>query len=192
MFDLSTYGDPYIHFERWFYNGGGNGTPNDSLVVTLTNGSTGAIIDYANVNDPDLSTWASKGVQVSSFMTPTSTMQLIVRAMDIGQGHLAEGGFDKFLVADSLSTGIAKEEVIAVDDFTVYPAPFKDELTVNLNTALDAVRIEVYDITGKMIDTKTFNNTSTITFKNNYQQGVYLISVYGNGELIKTKKVIKL
>ncbi|MBL4592936.1 MAG: choice-of-anchor B family protein [Flavobacteriales bacterium] len=192
MFDLTTYGDPYIHFDRWFYNGGGNGNPNDSLVVTLTNGSVGAIIDFADINDPDLSAWASKGVQVSSVMTPTSTMQLIVRAMDIGSGHLSEGGFDKFLVADSLTTGTTIAEVIEEKELSIYPAPFKDELNISLPKSIELVKIEVYDITGKMIDNKEFNNTSIVRFTNNYKQGVYLINVYGNGALIKTQKIIKL
>jgi len=43
-----------------------------------------------------------------------------------------------------------------------------------------------------VIDYKTFKNTSLVKFKNDYNQGVYLINVYGDGELIKTQKIIKL
>src|SRR6218665_219169 len=31
VFDLTTYTNPFVDFSRWFYNGGGTGTPNDSF-----------------------------------------------------------------------------------------------------------------------------------------------------------------
>ena len=192
MFDLTTYGDPYIHFDRWFFNDGGSGTPDDSLVIELMNGSSTVRIDYAIENDPDAGTWASKGIQVSSVMTPTSTMQLRVTAMDINAGHISEAGFDKFLVADSLTTSTIITEVIEEQGVSIYPAPFKDELNVGLNIEVEILKIEVYDITGKIIDQKVFNNTTSAKITNNYKQGVYLLNVYGDGELIKTQKIIKL
>jgi choice-of-anchor B domain-containing protein len=189
VFDLSAYTDPIIKFDRWFYNGGGFGSPNDSLVVELTNGSITVRIDFATVNDPDLSTWASKSLVISSLISPTSSMQLIVRGMDQNPGHVSEGGFDKFYI----------EDVVSVDDnsnkpkeLTIYPSPFNNKLTINLNATYKNVSIKVYEITGKMIDEKAFPNTSKASYKNNYKRGIYFIKVYGEGELIKTQKVIKL
>ena len=192
MFDLTNYGDPYIHFDRWFFNDGGSGTPDDSLVIELMNGTSTVRIDYAIENDPDAGTWASKGIQVSSVMTPTNTMQLRVTAMDINDGHISEAGFDKFLVADSLTTGTTIAEVIEQQDVSIYPAPFEDELNIGLNLAVEVLKVEVFDITGKIIDQRVFTNTSIVKLKNNYKQGVYLLNVYGDGNLIKTEKIIKL
>ncbi len=192
MFDLTGYGDAYIHFERWFYNAGGDGFPNDSLVVELMNGSTVARVDFAIDGDPDEGNWAPKGFQVSSIMTPTSTMQMRVRAMDIPSGHISEAGFDKFLVADSLITAATVTKVKEEQQLFIYPAPFKDELSISLNVEVELLKVEIYDITGKMIDNKEFKNTSIVQFKNNYKQGVYLINIYGDGVLIKTEKIIKL
>ena len=156
------------------------------------NGSSIARIDYAIENDPDAGTWAPKEIQVSSIMTPTNTMQLRVRAMDIGSGHIAEAGFDKFLVADSLTTGTEITEVVEEQGLVIYPAPFSNELNIKLNISVENLKIEIYDITGKLIDAKQFGNTSLVQFKNNYKQGVYLMNVYGDGVLIKTEKIIKL
>jgi len=191
MFDLSNYGDPYIHFERWFFNDGGFGSPNDSLVVELLNGSSVAVIDFAVENDPNAGSWVPKGIQVSSFMTPTTTMQVRVRAMDDNPGHISEGGFDKFLVADSLITDIKVSAAENKRDLFIYPAPFKDDLNINLINLKDLVKIEVYDVTGRIVDNQEFKNTSIVSFKNNYKQGVYVINIYGDGELLKTKKIIK-
>lgn len=191
VFDLSTYNDPYIHFDRWFYNGGGTGIPNDSMVVELTNGTNVAKIDYATVTDPDMSTWTSKSIQVTSIMSPTSTMQLIVRAMDQNPGHLVEAGFDKFLVVDSVTVDVANN-VLQTKESTIYPSPFKEVLNVNLSTSFKTVKVEVYEVTGKMITNLEFTNTSSASFKNNYKSGIYFIKVYGDGELIKTQKIVKL
>jgi len=106
LFDLSAYSDPYIEFERWFFNSGGSGPANDSLVIALSNGTTTAIIDFAVANDPNAGSWAPKSIRVTDFLSPTSFMQIQVRAMDIPTGHISEGGFDKFMVRDSLSTNV--------------------------------------------------------------------------------------
>jgi choice-of-anchor B domain-containing protein len=192
MFDLTSFGDPYIHFDRWFFNDGGNGTPDDSLVIELMNGSSTVRIDYAIENDPGAGTWAPKGIQVTSVITPTSTMQLRVRAMDINGGHISEAGFDKFLVADSLTTGTVITEVNEEQGLSIFPAPFKDELNIKLNLEVEVLVVKVYDVTGKIIDQRQFKNTTVAKINNDYNQGVYLIRIYGDGYLIKTQKIIKL
>jgi choice-of-anchor B domain-containing protein len=192
VFDLSTYGDPYVHFERWFSNSGGWGNPNDSLVIEIMNGSNVVQVDFSVESHVDVNMWVQRSFQVSSVITPTSTMQLRVRAMDLAPGHVAEAGFDKFLVADSLTTENEVEHVAIKKDIFIYPAPFKDELNVQLFETKGQVKIEVYDVTGKLIDSQFFNNTSNVKVKNNYNRGVYLINVFGDGELMKTQKIIKL
>ncbi|MFB0924127.1 MAG: hypothetical protein QMB65_02405, partial [Vicingaceae bacterium] len=76
MFDLTSYNDPSINFDRWFFNDGGSGTPNDSLVIEVLNGSSVVRIDFADVNSAPSNTWTSKSIQVASFTTVTATMQL--------------------------------------------------------------------------------------------------------------------
>ena len=191
IFDISTYVDAYLHFDRWFYNGGGFGAPNDSLVVELTNGTTTVQIDFSTASDPTMSTWASKTIQVASVITPTTTMQLIVRAMDLTPGHVAEAGFDKFMVVDSSEVGIVDAVENNNDNF-IYPNPFNDEITIQLKGTTKVIRVEVYEVTGKMIHKIGYNNTSIVKFKNNYNNGIYFIKVYGDGVLLKTQKMIKL
>ncbi|MCB0401566.1 MAG: choice-of-anchor B family protein [Flavobacteriales bacterium] len=192
VFDLSGYVDPYIHFDRWFFNDGGFGTPNDSLVIELSNGVTSVVLDYAIYNDPDISAWANKSVQLTSVITLTSTMQLVVRAMDNPMGHLVEAGFDKFFVVDSVTTDVAEETGNRLDEVAIYPNPFNQVLNIRLGSAMEQVHVEVYEITGKLIDAKAFKNTGNIQWQNNYQPGIYFIKVTGNGSVLKTQKIVKL
>ncbi len=189
-FDLSSYTDPYLNFDRWFFNAGGGSFPNDSLVIELSNGINSAIVDAADASDPDMASWSSKQIEISSFITPTSTMQLTVRTMDDNPGHLVEAGFDKFRITEgvtNVTTTIWDEEL------SIYPNPFNTEISVSfLTKEIENVKIEVLDITGRTIDVKEYQNTSVIRFNNNYKQGIYYMNVYGNGELLSTEKVIKL
>ncbi len=191
VFDLSTYTDPYIHFERWFYNGGGFGSPNDSLVITLSNGTISSVVDFAIESDADLSSWAAKQVQVSSIMTPTNNMTLTVRAMDLAPGHLAEAGIDNFFVIDSAVTTAVNEQEI-YNNVVIYPNPFDNELTVRLNNSYDNVIVEVYEMTGKLIQTRTVTNSNTVRLNTDYQSGIYFVKVIANDKQIMTKKIVKL
>lgn len=190
MFDLSSYLDPYINFSRWFFNAGGNGNPNDSLIISISNGSTSAVVDFAIFNDPNASSWSAKSVQITSLIALTSTMQLTVRSMDVNGGHLAEAGFDKFEIVEMGSVGI--EDVITNTDLVIYPNPFSNELNMKVKgEAYKVLKVEVYEVTGKLIDSQIFKNTLAVRFTNNYKKGIYFVNVYGDGALIKTQKLIK-
>jgi len=191
MFDLTSFGDPYIHFDRWFVNDGGQGTPNDSLVISLSNGLTTVNLDIAVENTSNNGTWVNKFYKVSSIITPTANMQLTVRAMDDAPGHIVEAGFDNFIVADSLTTSVELAD-IENNGASIYPNPFKDKLTIKFVNSHKTVKVEVFEITGKMIDSYTFNNTSVVRFNNNYKKGVYFVNIYGDGKVIKTQKIVKL
>lgn len=194
IFDLTTYGNPFIEFERWFFNdggGGGGGSPNDSLVVELTNGTTSAVIDFAVENDPAAGSWSAKNVKVSDFITATAFMQVRVRAMDIGSGHISEGGFDKFMVVDSSNVGISS--LVNTEGISVYPSPFHEKLTIESNSSADVISVKVYEMTsGRLIDSRLFDNNPVISIDNNYAKGIYLIHVYGDDELLEMTKVIKM
>ncbi|MEX0812401.1 MAG: PKD domain-containing protein [Chitinophagales bacterium] len=103
VFDLSSYSEPFISYYRWFYNSGGTGTPNDSLIVRLTNGVNTEVIDLLDVNSPNSNQWNFNEIKVSDYMAPTANMQLIVEAFDKPSvGHLVEAGLDLFKVVDSV------------------------------------------------------------------------------------------
>lgn len=105
-FDLSTYTDPWIRYSRWFFNDGGSTTPDDQLIISLSNGSTTVVLETVDASAPDLSTWALQDRRVSDFLTPTANMTLIVETSDLtGTGHLVEAGLDAFVVSDSATVG---------------------------------------------------------------------------------------
>lgn len=106
-FNLLNYQDPLLDFDRWFFADGGNGNPNDSLKISLSNGSTSVLLDLAVNGDPNESKWAHKHFRISDYIQPSAQMQLRINCADRNPGHLVEAGFDGFRVSDSLYAPIA-------------------------------------------------------------------------------------
>ena len=190
IFDLTSYNNPYINFERWFFNDGGSGTPNDSLVIELLNGSTTTVLDFATSSDNDLGQWVSKIYRVSDAIAPTATMQLRIRAMDLSPGHIAEAGFDNFFVSDS--SWLAVSTLESKIDVVIYPSPFYDQLSIKMNSPAEKIRIEVLEIsTGRLIDERHFLYSEELKIKTNYASGLYIVKVYGDEILLSSQKVVK-
>jgi len=194
MMDLSTYQDPYMSFERWFFNGGGQGggAPNDSIVIELSNGTQSAVLDFAIFNDPQLSEWAFKEVRVEDYVPLTAFMQVKVRAMDQGQGHLAEGGFDNFLVRDSI-IDVSSVSELPFNDVTVYPNPFTDEINISWNNNYSNVTVTLIEpATGRIVLREALTESNKLTLANSLAKGVYMLQLTSNDQLVATKRVVKM
>jgi PKD repeat protein len=106
VMDLTTYTNPVMSYFRWFMNDGGTGTPDDSLVISVTNGTQTVILEKVSASTAGSSQWLFRTYQVKNFITVSNNMKLIVRTFDSSVGHLVEAGLDLFQVKDS--TAIAQ------------------------------------------------------------------------------------
>jgi len=189
VFDATLYSDPYVEFYRWFYAGGGGSMSSDEMEVKLNNGSTTVIIDAADINSSDNSSWVSKSLRIADYLTPTNNMTFIIETGDLGSGHLVEAGLDKFEVIDG---AVGVDELLSNKDFNIYPNPFNTEISIEIkNNNLTEIEVEVMDVTGKMLDQYSFKNQSIVQFTNDYDKGVYFVNVFSKGELVKTQKLVK-
>lgn len=128
--DLSTYGDAWIHYSRWFFNDGGSGNPNDTMYIRVNNGTTTVTIEKIHANSPNNSSWVSRSYRLSNYITVTNNMHVIVEVRDFSAGHLVEGAFDKFVVADSNTLSV-QNPVAGMQGMNVYPNPFNGTTQVN-------------------------------------------------------------
>ena len=144
--DLSNYVDPYVEYHRWFANGGGATTANDSLIIYLSDGSTTKRIDFALSTTNPL--WRPKSFRVKDFFpSPTSTMSIMVTCQDNSPGHLSEGGFDRFRVREN--GGVSVEDEITLD-LAIYPNPSSQGFSINNEIQLDGLSVMVIAIDGKL------------------------------------------
>jgi choice-of-anchor B domain-containing protein len=178
VFDATSMPSPYLFYSRWFFNGGGTGTPNDSLNIYLNNGTQTVTIETVLANTAGNSSWRNKVFRMEDYIVPTATMQLIVRAADALPGHLVEAGFDKFQVLDSLVfTGVPS--VATSSELVAYPNPNNGEFNIRYTASHAPAHIEIYNMLGeKVFETYASNASGNehITVKN-ITPGLYLCRV---------------
>jgi choice-of-anchor B domain-containing protein len=102
VFNPLLYPNPQINYSRWFFNIPSSGPANDTLIISLTNGITTVLLEKVVASTPPgMSQWVNRSFVISSYITPTSTMQLIVYTADqVATGNALEAGFDFFSVSN--------------------------------------------------------------------------------------------
>jgi hypothetical protein len=194
VMDLSTYGDAWVHYSRWFFNDGGSGNPNDTMYIRVSNGTTTVTIEKVHANSPNNSSWVSRSYRLSNYITVTNNMRMIIEVRDFTQGHLVEGGFDKFVVADSNAMSVQNPS-LNNNSMKVYPNPFNGSTQISYvipENQAGAAYVEVVDVTGRVVAVSTLNSTTgTITLGENLVNGVYVIRLVGSEGLLDQERVIK-
>ncbi len=188
VFDGLIYNNPSISFDTWWLNAGGGSAPDDSLIVQLTNGTNTVDLLVLTGSYPNQSSWQRHTIFWGSLIPATSSMQFIIKTADwsVNDGHLVEAGLDHFVVESNLSVG--ENDLSSIQ---VYPNPFDDQLTIELElngkSALGLLR----DVTGKVIQEFNLNDgTNRITVQDDLAKGSYFIEVR-SGNSSKTIKIIK-
>jgi choice-of-anchor B domain-containing protein len=172
VFDVSGMPDPWVRYYRWYFNGGGNGTPNDTLFVRLSNGSETVTIETVTANSPGNQAWSLREFSITDVIAPTSTMQLIITASDLEPGHLVEAGLDQFeVLPQSPFFGVNdRNDAMGV---VVYPSPNDGSFTVEV-AGMNGT-IELFDVQGRAVITPvrmTQGRAMVHTFRN---AGVYVL-----------------
>lgn len=189
LFDLSAYANPHIHYDRWFYQQfTSNPALNDTMFITLNNGSTTANIEVVTGPSLNNSTWVPVSRRVSDFLTPTSGMQLIVTISDKpGTGNPLEGGFDYFRVTDG-PLGVPDPTLSST--FLTYPNPVKDLL--HIVNGIQSGELVITDITGREMFRQAAGIQSKITVDmTRWSPGVYFVTVNSDNGVIPAVKVIR-
>lgn len=197
-FDLSTYSDPYIHYHRWFFNAGGSSTPNDSIIVMLTDGSQTVVVDMLNPQQEYTGQgWEAQQIRVLDFIPAGSNMKIIVRTSDYQSsgfgGHLVECGFDEFYVEEG-QVGITDHDGEGAEP-TVYPNPFNETFEVQYELTEDVkadAAIVLYDMQGREVYRQAINTAAgQVTLDPSLNAGTYLVRVINGEEQLAPVKVTK-
>lgn len=195
VFDLSGYNDAYLSYYHWFFNGGGfGGSPNDTLKIKITNGTSTVTLDVVTYLTPGMSTWVNRTFRISEFITPGATMRLIAEAGDTSPGHIVEAGLDAFEITEGPPVPVGASEVgIANNKLSIYPNPFQQGFNVSYElNAAEQGSIKIYDMLGKVIFYKTLTQKSGNEMINpEIESGIYFLSLEGGDGKINAVKVVK-
>ncbi len=153
-----------------------------NLISDNTNGGIRTVIATRPNNTGDANDY--------NFPTTETTFPLIWANgsnTNINSGHSNRGG----TVVTTTTLSNSSFELAQVD-FNIYPNPSSKDLNISLsqNTDFDKFKMEVYDVLGKRVLTKTISNGNTSINIQDWNTGVYLIKIQ-NGKTHQTKRFIK-
>jgi tyrosinase len=76
---------------------------------------------------------------------------------------------------------------------SVFPNPFTDRITIDMNKSIYNNTVNIYDLSGRIVMFKTFEKKSSFDIENvhNLSNGIYILEVVADGEIILRKKIIK-
>jgi choice-of-anchor B domain-containing protein len=155
ILDLSSYPTPHIHYYRWFANAYGN-SPDDSLIVRITDGNSTVDVEVITANSPNLSSWQLNSFKVSDYLASTSSMQIIFYTADLqsGSNNYVEAGVDKFQVSNSIVPPVDVMD-IEKQQFSIFPNPAKDKIVLK---SKEMGKIEIYNLLGvKLLESRKYN-----------------------------------
>jgi choice-of-anchor B domain-containing protein len=195
-FDATSIAVPYLLYSRWFFNDGGFGTPNDSLTIRISNGTQTAIVETVLETTTGNSSWINSSIRITDYVTPTSTMTVMVRTADAAPGHLVEAGFDRFMVLDSAFITSLPDVKANTIEVSVYPNPFSSKLFLKYDLHLRmpiGTKILISDLTGKVSEVYFVESPAgIIETGKNLSAGIYFVQVMNGAEISKPRKIVKL
>ena len=194
VFDLSSYSNPFISYEWWFSCLATLPLASqDTMFISLTNGSTTVVIDTITLNSPGLASWVPQSLRIANFMTPGPNMQLHVIISDgVTTGNILEGGFDHFRIQNGLQS---VDDIEKNSAFLLFPNPGNGQFCLKFNKARTPganLELSISDYTGRWVMShKVSENESSVYGSSELTPGIYLVSIIENGVITGTQKLIK-
>ncbi len=190
VFDLSNATEPYLSYERWFFNDGGNGSPNDELTVTLDDGTDTYEIEVYD----DQEGWAINLVRIRDYTDNLSNLQIAFEISDEpNTGHLVEAGIDWFYTFDAAAiTGIANDLTNEVQA-QVHPNPFTNMVQIDLAATQAPLNcnFQLFDLTGRLVhQEKILGNSLQVKRQQSWPAGLYQYQIVANGNKVQAGKLV--
>ena len=159
----------HLNVDIWFFNSGGNSTPNDTLFIYATNGLGDSILLHKQYeNTTNWKTLIINDIQKRIKIGTKNNFHFIVGDL-AASAHLVEAGVDNFSLEQSFQTSL--QTILKHKAFRVYPNPGKLEAMVQF-------------------DEKEQNRTGTIALYNQNGQLQEQIKVVGQENIRLGRDVV--
>lgn len=163
--DLSSFsGQLVVTFDYWFYNGGGDGTINDELLVKVDNGLSVTTVESLQ---PNSNQWNNASIEIDN---PTSNTRIIFETVDALPGHLVECGVDNFEVFQG--SGLTEQQTNF--GIKLYPNPSNGNVNVFVPSNVDNLYLRVFDAIGALVLENNSLSTGSQSIVLNGAPGLYV------------------
>ncbi len=172
IINLSGFTDPYVNYARWFYCYFGPNTPDDSLRISVSNGTSVAVIDTIGSVTSTFGAWQYKQIRLLDFITLTPTMQFFFQTSDLDPDiNITEAGVDVFFINES-SVGLDELNVAQIE---AYPNP--TDGTVKLTNVLSEMEYQLMNANGQLLDDGNVDPFNASIDLNRFETGIYFIRI---------------
>lgn len=188
IFNLTALSDPYISYQRWFFNAGLD-SANNNLLIRISDNINTVKLEQITASG---SQWISKKFRIKNYVTLTDSVKIIIRVTGTtAASQIVEAGFDFFEITDSIASGV---ENINSDEsrFRIYPNPLNDGiLNFSIDHKIDSnASFTLFDIMGKTIGQYPVKqNEGKLQLGNELSPGIYFIQ-YMEGTNSSFRKLI--
>jgi choice-of-anchor B domain-containing protein len=180
--------NPRLQFAYWFFNDGGFGNPNDSLVIKIRNEST--VVEIAKITNSTNGWVLSNEINLNDIIDLDENVKIIFQASDLpGTGHLVEAAIDYFTIYQDPISSTNSNSV--QKSWSIFPNPSTQQFHINLKDRT-ASKWHITDMTGKtVLDGKIYIAAENITIYHKLNNGLYFISLFDEaGVSMGVEKII--
>ena len=187
LFDATAETEPHVLYHRWFVNGGGSGDPNDEFTIALDNGTTTVTVETVSEASTGNGTWVARNIRIEDYLTPTTSMQLLVTAADDAPGHVLEAGLDRFeLVYQNTNAVVERND----GQLQIWPNPNGGHFRIGLPASVTAI-CEIRDAAGRLVHTERIAQGGSTINANHLPPGTYTLhAMTAEGTSYRTKVVV--
>jgi len=181
--DLSNLLNPGVSFEYYFYNAGGETTPDDELTITLSTPTDSYSESYSN----NTNGWIPKQIAIPSNWTDLSAVTISYATEDLAtSGHLVEAGVDVFLAIE----GVSSTKELLKKEYTVYPNAFSNFFSIQVEEE-GLNQYKIYNIKGQLVLTGQLQGSQTTVNTPNLDAGTYFIQLFGEDGRTAGTQIVK-
>jgi choice-of-anchor B domain-containing protein len=186
--DLTTYKNPVLKYDEWFYNGGGAGTIiNDSLTVTLDNGIEEKIIHVAKGDK--LNKWTKITLPLKSVLTLTKNMKVSFKAADEDPGHLVKAAIDVFEITESVDVSDYIDENFKI---SAAPNPSNSSFAITYDIPVTSGEMTLSNAQGQIIERINLSSPSAnIIIGQNLSAGIYFLQIQSGEKMSRPMRLVK-
>lgn len=194
--DLSDYKNPLLSFYAWFFNGGGSGTPDDTLFVKLTNGVKEVVV--LKISEPHAGWQLFDNIPIKNFLPLEDNMRVIFETGDLStSGHIVEAAVDGFIITDGTPTPVANVVDPSKVEIKIGPNPSQSHflITITAKKVVNSGVIVVTDALGRILEQNNFSAAAGSSYNfqlgENFAPGVYYVTTKFADESFQTSRVLK-
>jgi len=184
---LSSYLEPYLVFNTWFYSGGQQYI--DFMQVNIID-TTGKVMPIDTINNENQGLyWQSRSYKLADYIDKGAFSKVQFVVEDKGIQNILEAGIDHFFIHEGEYIGIAENKANQ-NNVKLYPNPFNETLSFDFEKA-EKRRIVFYNINMQLLKEEQKNESNFILNTSNLPKGIIILQIISEEGKVNVEKLIK-